>query len=139
MIIVYLVALMYLYFRCRHAHDLLCLCTEYFTRYVTADVNLIILLLSYKLRLTASNYLINLPFFFFYIDSISGVDCLTLQVGSPHICCEQDTGNFCERQCNNGFCQCVNPITGEPTIDIRFPENDESIDCSQSMLYISMY
>ena len=51
---------------------------------------------------------------------------------SPHICCEPDSGNFCQIQCNNGFCRCVDPSTGEPTTDFTFPENDESISCDLS-------
>ena len=69
-------------------------------------------------------------------DSISDVDCFTLQMDAPHICCEPDTGNFCQIQCNNGFCRCVDPLTGEPTIDFTFPDNDESISCD---LIISEY
>ena len=81
------------------------------------------------------NYTAEFFFFIFLViitDSIMDVDCLSMQQNSPHICCEQDTGNFCERQCNNGFCRCVDPITGQPTLDALFPENDESIDCSTS-------
>lgn len=66
------------------------------------------------------------------VDSVVSTDCFTLQMSASHICCEPDTGNFCELQCNNGLCVCVDPITGNPTIDFRFPESDEGFDCSQS-------
>ena len=70
--------------------------------------------------------------FLFAADSISDVDCFTLQMSAPHICCEPDTGNFCQIQCNNGLCRCVNPLTGVPIGDFTFLESDESIDCSLS-------
>ena len=74
-------------------------------------------------------------------DSITDTSCLSLQANSAHICCELDTGNFCEIQCNNGFCVCVDPISGESTNDLRFREDDESITCPprMSILYECWY
>ena len=71
----------------------------------------------------------------FCADSISNLDCMTMQASSPHICCDTDTGDFCRLQCNNGNCRCVDPATGVPVSD-EFPENDESINCDPSKLVI---
>ena len=58
-------------------------------------------------------------------------------MSAPHVCCEPDTGNFCQIQCNNGLCRCVDPLTGVPIGDFTFLENDESIDCLLSKSRLS--
>ena len=72
-------------------------------------------------------------------DSISNVDCFNLQSVAPHVCCEPDTGNFCQIQCNNGLCRCVNPLTGVQIGDLTFAENDESIACPISKSFLKDY
>ena len=67
-------------------------------------------------------------------DSISNINCMMLQMNSPHICCDSDTGNFCPIQCNNGICMCVDETTGDPISDLRFPENAENINCDSKCL-----
>ena len=71
-------------------------------------------------------------FCFCLTDSITDTDCLTLQETAPYVRCDPNTGNFQQIQCNNGLCVCVDPLTGVPTSDFTFPENDESISCDFS-------
>ena len=77
-----------------------------------------------------------IPYILLLTLSAGPSECLTLQSVEPQTCCEPDTGNFCQIQCNNGLCRCVDPLTGVQIGDLTFPENDESIDCSLSKCYV---
>ena len=72
------------------------------------------------------------------VDSISDVVCSDLQSVAPHVCCEPDTGNFCQIQCSNGLCRCVDLLTGMQIGDFTFLENDESVTCPLISKYIAV-
>ena len=59
-------------------------------------------------------------------------DCIAQRTLRPDVCCEPD-GSFCCRQCMQGICRCVDPVSGMRDINEADFSEEDNIECCASM------